>query len=78
MATFPLTWNPNEWAWDELPDEAGAVQAGEVVDRLSELIIRAYQQADNPAISTRCLDTIDELLRVGAMGLQRVLGKFDR
>ena len=47
-------------------------------DRLSELIIRAYHQAGDQAISTRCLDTIDSLLRVGASGLQRVLGEFDR
>lgn len=45
---------------------------------LSELIIRAYHQAGNPAISKRCLDTIDNLLRVRAMGLQKVLGEFDR
>ncbi len=46
--------------------------------RLSELIIRAYHQAADQVIRKRCLDTIDDLLRVGAMGLQRVLGEFDR
>lgn len=46
--------------------------------RLSELIVRAYHQADDQAISKRCLDTIDSLLREGAMGMQRALGEFDR
>lgn len=47
-------------------------------DRLSDLIIRAYHQAADQAISERCLDTIDNLLRVGAMGLERALGEFER
>lgn len=47
-------------------------------DRLSELVIRAYHQGRDESISKRCLDTIDNLLRVGAMGLQRVLGEFER
>lgn len=47
-------------------------------DRLSELIIRAYHQASDDKVRTRCLDTIDNLLRVGAFRLQRALLKFDR
>lgn len=59
---------------------AGDIRTGRAghADRLSDLVIRAYHQAADPAIRKRCLDTIDNLLRVGAMGLQRVLGKFDR
>jgi len=51
--------------------------AGEA-HRLSDLIIRAYHQAADQAIRKRCLDTIDDLLRVGAMGLQEALGEFER
>jgi len=46
--------------------------------RLSELIIRAYHQASDQAIGTRCLDTIDALLQVKAMGLEEALVEFDR
>jgi len=47
-------------------------------DRLSALIIRAYHQASDDKVRTRCLDTMDDLLRVGAFGLQRALVEFDR
>ncbi len=46
--------------------------------RLSDLIIRAYHQAGDGAVRERCLDTIDNLLRVGATGLQEALSEFER
>lgn len=49
-----------------------------VADQLSGLVIRTYHQAADQAIRNRCLDTIDNLLRVSATGLERVLVDFER
>ncbi|MBN1510532.1 MAG: ATP-binding protein [Phycisphaerae bacterium] len=59
---------------------AGDIQTHDAAHayRLNKLIIRAYHQAGSEDINRRCLDVIDNLLRVRALGLQEDLCEFDR
>ena len=45
---------------------------------LSTLLFRLYKQTQSADIKTRCLDTIDELLKVNLWGIENELQKFNR
>lgn len=60
--------------------DAGDLQtwSGFYAHSLSELIMRAYHQADDPAVRKRCLDTIDQLLQARTWGMLGALDQVDR
>jgi hypothetical protein len=44
----------------------------------NKLIIRTYSQSKSPAIQTRCLDLIDRVSRVHALGLSEAIADYER
>jgi hypothetical protein len=45
---------------------------------ITALLLRAYQQADSPDLESRCLDLIDRMVQLRAMGFDRALASIDR
>lgn len=47
-------------------------------DSVAELLLRTYRQSNNPDFQKRCLDLIDELLRIEISGISKELEEFER
>jgi hypothetical protein len=45
---------------------------------IATLVVRQYEQATDDALKTRCLDLIDQMERVGYLGVGEELNKIDR
>jgi hypothetical protein len=49
-----------------------------IAHTISTLVIRQYEQTTHSAVKKQCLDLIDQMERVGYLGLSEELGKIDR
>lgn len=60
--------------------EAGNIQTRAAGDarHASTIIIRAYHQASDDVLRRRCLDTIDNLLQLGAWGMDKAMDEYKR
>jgi hypothetical protein len=60
--------------------EAGDIRTGHAADAdtVCRLIIRAYNQARDEGLQTRCLDVIDRMVQTRAFGFDKTLALFDR
>lgn len=45
---------------------------------ITALLLRAYHQSDTPELQVRCLDLIDRMVQLRAMGFDKALASFDR
>ena len=66
--------------FDAVGHDAGDMRTGAALGstQLSKLIVRAYSGAHNPEIKTRCLDLIDKMVLLRALGLDEVTAEFER
>jgi hypothetical protein len=58
--------------------EEQRLKAGHASYYLPELVLRVYDQTSDPGTKNRCLDLIDEMLRVGFSSIDTELAKVER
>jgi len=66
--------------FDVVGHDAGDISTSAALGstQLSKLIVRAYSGAYNPEVKTRCLDLIDKMVLLRALGLDDFTAEFER